>query len=165
MDIEFNDTFEKRFFSKVDRTDDCWNWTAYRNGKGYGYIGNGRGKMVSAHRAAWVWYNGKQIPDGLHVLHTCDNPGCVRFDHLKLGNHAENMKQKMDRGRAASRVVFHVKEVELLRNAVANGMPKVEVSRRTGVDYNTLLRILSPTYVGREPITLEKLDDTGEVQR
>lgn len=157
--IEFNSTFIKRFWDKVDKTDTCWNWTAYRGVKGYGHIlSNGKGsKMLSVHRASWLLHRG-DIPKGKFVLHKCDNPGCVRPDHLELGDHAMNMKQKVARGRASSRVVFLQSEVCAIRDAYAAGVSKQDIARRSGVACSTANNVISKQdYVGRELITLEKL--------
>jgi hypothetical protein len=68
--------------------------------KGYGELMM-RGKEVRAHRAAWSFENGP-IPPGMHVLHRCDNPKCVRPDHLFLGTNADNMADKTRKGRTPS---------------------------------------------------------------
>jgi hypothetical protein len=98
---------DHRFWSKVEKCsvarigyDDigpCWEWVAARNALGYGVCGQ-LGQQ-SAHRASWVLHHG-QIPVGAHVLHRCDNPSCVRPDHLFLGTHQENMTDMRVKGRA-----------------------------------------------------------------
>ena len=75
----------------------CIEWTGSRNPKGYGQKKVG-GKTIFAHRWAWEQANGP-IPDGLHVLHTCDNPPCVNVDHLFLGTNADNVKDRDAKGR------------------------------------------------------------------
>lgn len=77
----------------------CWIWLKCGSRLGYGYI-NIATKMVCAHRASWMAFRGK-IPDGLHVLHTCDVPSCVNPDHLRLGTHATNMAERFGRGRVS----------------------------------------------------------------
>lgn len=67
-------------------------WLATKNNKGYGMIGRGRateGKAL-AHRVSYELHFGP-IPEGMEVMHLCDNPGCVRPDHLALGSHRDNM--------------------------------------------------------------------------
>lgn len=78
-----------RFWSKVDKSGECWNWTAYRNRDGYGrfYL---NGSYVNAHRLAWVMHNGS-IPDGLTVDHVCRNRACVKLSHLRLLTRGENV--------------------------------------------------------------------------
>lgn len=73
---------EKRFWAKVRKGRGCWEFTGYRTAKGYGtFYFNGKTQL--AHRASWEMANGR-IPNGLHVLHRCDNPPCIRPEHLFL---------------------------------------------------------------------------------
>jgi hypothetical protein len=97
-----NETLKTRFSSYVAKSDHCWEWTGKKNNKGYGMIrttGNKSDSFRLAHRISWFLANG-DIPEGFHVLHRCDNPGCVNPDHLFLGTHLENMRDKLSKGRA-----------------------------------------------------------------
>lgn len=88
---------EDRFWAKVDRGGECWLWTAGRDSSGYGSLRTGHTK-VSAHRLSWQLHHG-QIPPGQNVLHRCDNPRCVRPDHLFLGTQADNVADMVAKGR------------------------------------------------------------------
>ena len=93
-----------RFFEKlpVDRDPDkCWEWKGCDNGYGYGLIGSGgkHSKMLKAHRVAWELANDQEVPEGMHVLHHCDNPPCCNISHLYIGTHADNMRDMAKRGR------------------------------------------------------------------
>lgn len=92
----------ERFEERVDRSggpDACHPWTGTLSG-GYGRIGEGgRGcRILYTHRVAWELANGP-IPDGLDVLHACDNPPCCNVRHLSLGTHADNMADMAAKGR------------------------------------------------------------------
>ena len=92
----------KRFWEKVKKTEACWVWTAWKNNKGYGALmakHPGGGYMNKlAHRISWEMENGP-IKDGLCVLHKCDNPSCVRPEHLFLGTRKDNTQDMMMKGR------------------------------------------------------------------
>lgn len=89
-----------RFWSKVNKTDTCWFWTASTVGKStYRYGGFWyKGKTVRAHRFSYEETYGP-IPKGMKVLHKCDNPLCVRPDHLFLGTDADNNLDRSLKGR------------------------------------------------------------------
>jgi len=92
-------TPDERFWSYVKRRSrGCWEWTGYKNEKGYGVI-NLQGKRVLAHRMSWLLICG-EIPDGLFLLHRCDNPACCRISHLFLGTLADNNADMDEKGRA-----------------------------------------------------------------
>jgi len=93
-------TLKERFWQKVNKCgiDDCWEWTAckYANLL-YGAI-LAEGKKKLAHRVSWELNNG-EIPEGLCVLHKCDNPICVNPNHLFLGTHLDNSRDRDAKGR------------------------------------------------------------------
>lgn len=90
--------FHERFWEKVDKTRRCWVWIGAINGRS----GHGRtfmdGRRIIASRASWIMHNGP-VPDGVFVLHRCDNAPCVRPDHLYLGTLADNNHDAEARGR------------------------------------------------------------------
>lgn len=89
----------KRFWDKVKKgePDECWEWIAGKNPSGYGKI-QMKGDAVGAHRVSYELHHGA-IPEGLMVLHSCDNPACVNPAHLRVGTPLDNMQDKMMRGR------------------------------------------------------------------
>jgi hypothetical protein len=95
------DNIEARFWSRVDKSGDCWVWTAGKFDTGYGRIWIGSkadGKDFYAHRVSYEMAYGS-IPDGFDILHICDNPPCVRPDHLWAGTHSDNMQDMLRKGR------------------------------------------------------------------
>jgi hypothetical protein len=92
-----------RFWAKADRSagpEGCWVWTGAAYREGYGSVKDHATRRTRrAHRVAWEIAHG-DIPNGLWVLHKCDNPPCVNPAHLFLGTHADNMVDKFAKGRA-----------------------------------------------------------------
>lgn len=96
-------SLQDRLWAKVDTAGECWTWTGTTS-QGYGKIQAGRrGEgWLWVHRVSWELQNGP-VPDGLQVLHRCDNPPCVRPSHLFLGTQVDNIRDMWAKGRARPR--------------------------------------------------------------
>ncbi len=90
-----------RFWSKVQKglPDQCWIWTAGKQGKGYGQFYRAKREPIGAHRYSWELANGRPVPAGMQVMHSCDNPPCVNPAHLSVGTCADNLRDCADKGR------------------------------------------------------------------
>lgn len=86
-----------RFWNKVDKKNGCWTWKGYLDKDGYGnFLFNG--KLIRAHRFSWILEHGEISDKKLYVCHHCDNPPCVRPDHLFLGTNQDNMLDMIKKG-------------------------------------------------------------------
>ena len=86
--------------SLIMTDDECWETDLSPNSSGRVHLSHGRGKRILIHRLAWEAHNAEPIPDGMFILHSCDNPLCFNPSHLRLGTHQENMNDMTSRNRA-----------------------------------------------------------------
>jgi len=101
-----NPKFLDRFWSNVETgtTDECWNWSGYKNGDGYGYLQikyKGVFKCIFAHRLSYMLtygYDFDKNPES-RCLHKCDNPKCINPGHLFIGTQIENIQDMWNKGR------------------------------------------------------------------
>jgi DNA-binding XRE family transcriptional regulator len=106
LECRYGATAEERFWKKVNKSDECWNWIGAKSRGGYGSFGG-----TKAHRYAYELANGS-IPEGLFVCHKCDNPGCVRPDHLFLGTPKDNTDDMWAKNRARPGKLLHPSGVD-----------------------------------------------------
>jgi hypothetical protein len=132
-----------RFWAKVEKTEGCWLWTAATGGQmGYGTIGVTRTRMMYAHRLSWEMHHGP-IPIGSLVLHHCDQPRCVRPDHLFLGTRADNMADMVAKGRQA-RGESHANArltPDIVKTIRASGEGQLTIARRYKISQPTVSNI------------------------
>lgn len=116
----------------------CWIWTAscksYEGTDLYGQF-KYLGKMMRAHKVSYLMFKG-EVPPNMLVLHTCDNPLCVNPDHLYLGDHLQNCKDRKERGREGN------------HKGEANGMATVtwEIVRQMRAMRAPCARTWKPSY-------------------
>ncbi len=99
MKASSNDSIYDCFFNRVDKSGDCWIWLGNIDLEGYGRVQFNL-KTVKAHRFSYEMFVGR-IPDGLLVCHHCDNPSCVRPEHLFVGTQKDNHRDCEIKGRHA----------------------------------------------------------------
>jgi hypothetical protein len=116
---------------------ECLVWTRSRDADGYGRMRAG-GSTMGAHRVAWVVSHGEQVPPGLSVLHSCDNPPCIHPGHVFLGDNLENIRDRDAKGRQARGTRQHssklsVEQVVALRERARSGESVVLIGREFGI--------------------------------
>jgi hypothetical protein len=90
----------RKFFKKGNEND-CWEWKGCISSSGYGTFHTNIGMML-AHRVSWTIYNG-EIPEGLLVLHKCDNRVCINPNHLSIGDQSNNINDMYNKHRHSNR--------------------------------------------------------------
>lgn len=139
---------EERFWSRIIKggTDDCWNWTASCNSEGYGNMWID-GKNVGMHRYSYKLANGP-IPDGLWVLHRCDNRLCCNPAHLFLGTSQDNVDDMCAKGRdrqlhgeQCNLSRLKKQQVLAIRRDCRDGMTYMKIATKYGIHVSTARRI------------------------
>lgn len=116
---------------QIGGLEDCWIWMKGKDGHGYGAF-----KRQKAHRIAYTIAKGA-IPEGLHILHKCNEPSCCNPTHLRAGTHAENMQQAYKEGRFSSRrkLQFSLEELNLILDKT---VPPLQVTKRLKISLQTI---------------------------
>ena len=125
------------FLDKLLIGDDCWEWQARRNAWGYGTFKLNRSPphlppdwtTALAHRLSYERFVAP-IPSGMLVCHRCNNPACVRPDHLYLGTNTENMRDRNRIGKQGKKLT-----PELAAQIRADTGKPTEIARRFGITY------------------------------
>lgn len=144
--IQSGTPVEERFALLTRRGGDgeCWIWTGAQSAEGYGsFRVPGRKKIERAHRFALELKTGSRVPDRAVVCHLCDNPPCVNPDHLFVGTHADNSRDRDRKGRARNpRQKLTEATVREIR---ASGLSRTAVAARFGISHKHAARVLGGT--------------------
>ena len=130
------------FWDSVEKGPGCWEWQGTRQPRGYGYFSVGT-RWLLAHRAAYAMTHGP-VPAELVVRHKCDNPRCVRPDHLELGTVADNVADRERRGRANREPAAEARRKlteEQVRAIRVSGETGRTLARRFGVTPATITNV------------------------
>ena len=149
----YHPSLREKFWSFVNKNTDtgCWEWIGYRNKKNYGMF-KALGDVFYAHRTSWEFLIG-EIPDGILVLHKCDNPPCVNPEHLFLGTHQDNMDDMSQKGRGRTspkrgnnnpHIKISDEQVREIRSLYSTGdFTYYDLSDRYGVSYQLIGNIVN----------------------
>lgn len=142
-DSKITGTEAASFWSRVDRSGQCWLWLGAKSGSGYGTWR----KNLSAHRVAYEMVTGRAL-GRLHLMHTCDNPICVNPAHLVPTTHAGNMRDMCLKGRHARTKLSPAQIKQIL---AARSQSQRALAQRFGVTQRSVWRVLhGGTTVARE---------------
>lgn len=121
--------------------DDCWMWpfVAKDSRNDYGRLIAEDGRITRAHRHLWQLYNGP-IPPGAMVCHRCDTAGCVNPNHLYLGDHKSNMRDKAIRERCHNTKITNA-QVAQLRDLRKRGWKHKDLAKKFGISITLSVRI------------------------
>lgn len=137
--MKHNHQTVETLLKRTIKTGDCFEWQGKKTRHGYGRL-TICGKETFAHRAMIVAKTGSEIPKGLCVLHSCDNPSCINPDHLRIGTHKENSEDMVKRGRVYRpdpkawagtnnpKSVLSEEDKKKMIDLMANGLSASEVS-------------------------------------
>ena len=141
--------FQEKYL--VNNENGWFEWIGQLNDRGYGYIGigsngNGRTVNVRAHRLSYFLCN-DGIPDGMMVLHKCDNRKCVNPEHLFLGTNGDNAKDMMQKGRGKNQIgtfamnILSPETVISIKKDILNKVGSKKIQLKYGISESNFYRI------------------------
>ena len=129
----------------------CWNWIGSKDRDGYGVFGHHRNKQIKAHRASYAFYVG-EIPNGMMVCHSCDNPSCINPQHLFVGTAKDNTQDMIKKQRRPilsgenhpnAKITDHqAHEIKQLRK---QNVPLTSIANQYGISFQTVSSIAKGT--------------------
>lgn len=135
-------SFIDGFWEKVKITPGCWEWTASKNQAGRGIYNPRRAKKLGisplAYRVSWRIHYG-ELPEGLWVLHTCDNPTCVNPQHLFLGTSKDNTLDMLKKDRSGKSKLTPVQVLSIR----SDERPRRVIAKEYGITLNMVKKIKS----------------------
>ena len=141
-----------RFWKYVQPTscDACWVWKGAKQPSGYGQVNSGPplSQPLFAHRVSYEIHHGP-IPDGLLVLHRCDNRPCVNPAHLFVGTNADNQADKVAKRRQIS--ILTVDDVVRIRDLRRSGHKLQVLAERFGVKKAAISHVVTRRNWGHVP--------------
>lgn len=151
--LNWRKSLADRLWRNVTKTDGCWLWTGYTDKDGYGTFRRREGGLYRAHRVSYELHCGP-IPDGMIVCHHCDTPACVRPEHLWLGTHDENAKDRNKKGRHHPTGPKNPQRGEARHNArldsdlvkrirLEAGLSQRDLAKKYGVSLSTIQNVIS----------------------
>jgi hypothetical protein len=134
-----HDVFEKR----IKKTPDCWLWTGTKNDYGYGIFLMPGEKSIRAHRYSYEFFTKQKIPNGMIIMHLCDNPPCVNPDHLRVATKRENNADTANKHRHHYGLDHWNGRLsnDDIANIRASTEPKTMLAKKYGVNYSHIWRI------------------------
>ena len=146
VELEYTEKDVARFHMHINKSSGCWLWLAAKDKDGYGFF-HLKGKLVKAHRFMWQLINGP-IPLNNLICHHCDNPPCVRPDHLFAGTLQDNKDDQKRKGRttigernpSAKLTADQVREIRFL--AETTNITQQALANKFGIQQAYVSRIL-----------------------
>ena len=148
--MEIDEKHLKLFFEHIEdysHNDICWIWKLSKDKDGYGYFSI-NGKTLKAHRVSYIIHYG-EIKEGMHILHSCDNPSCVNPSHLRQGDEKENAKDREERnskyhpkGKDVYNAKFNNEQILEIRSLYSSGKYNtVEIGRIYGCSHKLIHQV------------------------
>lgn len=132
----------ERFWSYVDKSNACWNWSGGINSTGRGIFWF-CGKSIHAHRFSWIQKRG-EIPKGMCVCHHCDNGRCVNPRHLFLGTYKDNTQDALRKHRIVGNLKISKEKAKVIREKyLFRKVTQRMLAQEFGVHVSTIFNIIN----------------------